>query len=103
LKGPVRRADIGDAAVRLLGIGHILEPFRVKGGGVKEIGFAFGFGGAVAAPALALVALRAIGGDAAVIAAHSPADVLIKPVQQRIRASKLAGALEVVVDDAAFK
>src|SRR4029077_13931985 len=32
VKGPVRRADIGDAAVRLLGIGHILEPFRVKGG-----------------------------------------------------------------------
>src|ERR1051326_6249533 len=49
----------------------------------------------VAGPAEALVALRTVGGDVEEIAALSPDDVLLQPVDQRIGRLERPGRLEV--------
>src|ERR1700733_945844 len=83
-------------AVIFLGIGNVLHPFGVEIVVVKEIGFPAGLFGTVAQPALALVALRAIGGDAAIIIAHAPNDVVTNLVEQRIGGFKAASDGQVV-------
>ena len=87
----------------LLRVGHVLSPLGVERPDVEEVGFALRFLGAVAEPALALVALRAIGRNAAIIAADAPDDVPVNPVHRRLRTRELARHGQVVVDDAAFE
>src|ERR1019366_793200 len=57
---------------------------------------------AVAEPALALVALRAIRGDAAIVAANAPEHVVVDLIQQVVGTGELAGAIHVVVHHAPF-
>src|ERR1019366_3341341 len=54
-------------------------------------------------PALALVALRTIGRDASVVAAHAPHDVLVYAIQQRIGAGEVARALQRIVNYLTFE
>lgn len=55
-------------------------------------------GRAVAQPAEAFVALRAVGRHAAVVAANTPVSVLVNLVDHRIRGFELAGRLHLVVN-----
>ena len=99
---PVGGADVGNRAVVPLRVGHVLDPLGVERVVPEEVGLAPGLGRAVAQPPLPLVALRAVGRDASVVAAHAPDDVTIDAVEQGIGAGELAGGLQVVADDAAL-
>ena len=52
----------------------------------------------VAGPAEPLVALRAVGGHVEEVAAHAPDDVLVEPVELRVRRAEPAGAAQVGAD-----
>ena len=67
LIGSAMPGNITDAALRVLRIVHVANPLGIEGGDVKQIGFTQAFPGAVTQPTLALVALRAVRGNAAVI------------------------------------
>ena len=100
---PVSGRDVGEDAVGALRIAHVPAPLRIKSGDVEEVGLSLAFLGAVAKPALAFVALRAVGGDAPVITARAPDDIGVDAVDQFIRANKLSSARQVVVHHAAFE
>src|SRR5271157_4892040 len=100
---PVVGRDHGDAAVGLLGIGDIGHPVGVEGRDVEHVGLAATHLGAVAEPALALVALRAIGGNAAIVAADAPEHVVVDLIQHAAGAGEIGDGLHVVVHHAAFE
>ena len=91
-----REASLG--AARVL---DILQPLVIYHGILEDVGLAVRARGAVAEPAQALVALRAVGRHAAVVAAYAPVGVAVDAVEQRYRALERARRGHGVVDDVA--
>ncbi len=100
---PIGRAHVGHAAVGPLGVGNVGEPLLVEGGHLEQLHLSAAAGCPVAQPTLALVALGAIGGNAAVVAANSPAAVGVDAIEQLLGADEIAGLLQIVVNHAGLQ
>ena len=93
------RREVGEGAVGALAVAHGAHPLReeragihvVERGGREDLG--------VAAPAEALVALRAVGGEVEEVSLLPAHDAALEPVDERIGALKGAGVGERGVDD----
>ena len=85
----VRSEDVGNhpgqAAARVLIGGEICQPLRKESGDVHVERRGWREDLRVAGPAEPLIPLRAIGGHVEEVAALPPDDVLLQPVQQRVR------------------
>ncbi len=103
IERPVVGRHVGDAAIGALRVGQILLPLGIERGDVEHVGFAAAHLRTVAEPALALVALRAIGGNAAIIAADAPKHVVVNLIQHLAGAGEIGDRLHVVMDHAAYE
>ncbi len=99
---PVGRADVGHAPRFLLGVGHVLDPLGIQGAVLEQERLPLRFRRSVPQPTLPFVTLRAIRGNTPIIASHSPDDVLVDPVDHRLRALERPGRFQIVVDDTAL-
>jgi hypothetical protein len=97
VQGPVGGTDIAHAPVLPLRVLHVLEPLGIERVDAEEVRLSPRLGGPVAEPPLALVALRAIGGHAPVVAPDPPHDVPVYPVDAGVRAGEVGRALHVVI------
>ena len=99
---PVGRTHVRDAAVLFLRVHDVLHPLGVERDILKQERLAFRLDRAIAQPTLSLVTLRAIGGNAAIVAAHTPQDIGVDAIDRRLRTGEGPGARQIIVHHAAF-
>lgn len=85
------RRNIGEGPLSRLSVYHVLEPLGEKGGDIGVQASSLNKHLSVAQPAQALIALRAVGGNAEEISPLSPHDIGKKLIDQLARALKLSG------------
>ena len=100
---PIGWDDVGQRTVVPLTVVAIAEPLGVELVVVEDIRFAEVARGAVASPAHAFVALRAVGGHRAVVASDAPIGVFIHRVDDFVGGLKRAGYGHLVIDDPALE
>ena len=96
---PVGGHHIGQGAAFYLTVVGVGEPFGIEVVVAEDIRLAVASGGAVAVPAHALVALRTVGGHAAVVAADSPIGVAVNGVNYLVISNKITRNGHLVVKD----
>jgi hypothetical protein len=95
---PVARRHIGDNAVDVLCLGNVLQPLGIEAVVIEDEAFAQRAHGTVAEPPHALIALRAVGGHAAIVATYAPVGIMVDAVEHVVGGRQLARRGHLVVE-----